>query len=62
MVSTGVSEDRARELTSMKKWFYRYYDLKRITKLGVTIRPDDLDFEKGLIFAWIAEGDSGRNN
>ena len=46
----------------MKKWFYRYYDFKRITKLGVTIRPDDLDFEKGLIFAWIAEGDSGRNN
>lgn len=57
-----MERERAKELTSLKNWFWRYSDYKRIIKLGVTIRPDDLDFEKGLIFAWIAEGESGRSN
>lgn len=41
----------------------RYRDFKSIMKMGVTVRPEDLDFDKGLIFAWIAEGEnSGRGN
>jgi hypothetical protein len=63
LVSTGVDRERARDIKKLSLHFGRYQDFKRLTRLGVTIRPDDLPFDKGLIFAWIAEGEaSGRSN
>lgn len=62
LVGAGCDKDKAKEIMSMVPYVRRYYDFKAMTKLGVTITPKDLDFDKGLIYAWIAEGDSGRGN
>lgn len=63
LISSGCSEDRARDIFEVVPLVRRYKGLETLIRMGVTITPKDLDFDKGLIFAWIAEGvGSGRGN
>jgi hypothetical protein len=59
MLQAGSDKERVKDIMSLVPFIGRYRDFKAITRMGVTIRPSDLDFDKGLIFAWISEGENG---
>lgn len=63
LLASGCEEEKADDIFKVVPYVSRYFGFVAMVKLGVTVSPRDLDYDKGLFFAWIAEGaGSGRGN
>jgi hypothetical protein len=54
--------DKAKSIWETSKDVISYLKFKSALSLGVTIRLDDLPFEKAMVYSWIEESKNGRKN
>lgn len=53
-------KDKAKDIWDTSKDVISYLKFKSALSLGMTIRLDDLPFEKAMIYSWIEESKNGR--